>query len=89
MPQRHLRVAIDADTTGHERKLAEARQLIDTTVKCQTCQYREERIRERELRVKESRRRWAGRLLIAIVVLVLGSLAFYRFGHDPMASVQR
>jgi hypothetical protein len=36
------------------------------------------------------RRRWAGRLIIGTLVVVLGVLAWYRFG-DPtaLASVQR
>jgi hypothetical protein len=46
---------------------------------------RQERKRRRALR-----RRWAGRLIIGTLVVVLGVLAWYRFG-DPtaLASVQR
>lgn len=75
--------------TGAElRQHAEALRLIQPT-SCPTCRHREQRILEREHRVARQRRRWAGRLIITVLVVVLGALAFYRFGHDPMASVQR
>src|SRR4051812_45003953 len=78
-----------ATHTPRERDaMLEATRLVQP-MQCPTCRHREQRILAREHRVRRSRRRWAGRLIIASLVVVLGMLAWYRFGADPMASVQR
>jgi hypothetical protein len=69
--------------------MTETSRLLQPTI-CPTCRHREARILERELRVRRSRRRWAGRLILAVLVVGLGVLAWYRFGDaTALVSVQR
>jgi 4-hydroxy-3-methylbut-2-en-1-yl diphosphate synthase IspG/GcpE len=90
---RSLQVEIVAAPRDMERrraalKEAEGRSLTQPT-SCPTCLHREARILARENKTRTQRARWAGRLLVAVLVIVLGSLAFIRFGSDPLSSVQR
>jgi hypothetical protein len=76
-------------TVADVRTTQEARALIQPT-SCPTCLHREQRILERGRRIRRQRRRWVGRLVVAVLVVVLGVLAWYRFGDSSaLVSVQR